>query len=331
MFDHQFENWKMSSESESSEKFDECDEDYEEDTESSDEAGQIALAVDHNQLSGSEGPPQNGHDYLRLVQTERAKYPNVISTEPKQSTSLETNRDKVATKSDSINSQSISREEKDAISYLDASDIKYRDDIIENFKRLREKIDEIREFLSLDKPDDPSEGSGQQSAKQMKKNLSRSNRRANSLIKLMELGHPPQVSALVYKSQLELHLTLERLADQGEMTPRYATIHTDWIYSLMATLREPIEPDICSDLRRLARLCIKRRKMYEKAAKAGECERADLLGIKLSDSDKALSLKSGRSFKDNEELVKGVEEEEYASSLLIVCIVRHYFGQTDLK
>lgn len=270
------------------------EEDGEEEDEEEEETGRVALALDLSQLSGGDGPPQNGHDYLHLVRSERQKYPAVTYAQPPPSTCPKL-KQKVQ-----INTPNLKYD-----------DLKYRDEILNNFKKLRDKIEEIRE-LSQVVPDDPASSaqsgfgdeddvdvdvdldeqqqtSRQQSEKQFNKQVSRSNRKASSLLKLMELGYPPQVSTIVRKNQLVIHLTLEKLVDLCEVT-QHSTIHTDWIYSLMAALREPIEADICSTLRRVARLCISR-------LHSNQCS---------------------------------IEEEEYTSSLLIICIVRGYFGQTDL-
>lgn len=290
----------------------------------SEDESRLALAYDPSQLSGSDGPPQNGHDYLRMVQMQRSQIPTISYSNPPD------------TVVDEINPMDVASSEKQNDCH---EDLNYREDVLKNFQELKANIDSIREKVPPRLPIDEQ----QLSEKQIKDYMDRSERRAISLIKQMNSGYPPQVSALVKKNQYEIHKTLELLADQCEDNPNYSTLHTDWIYSLMATLQEPIESDIYSTLRRLARLCLIRKKMYEKR------KASSLGGGELSEMDNAQSYsrssevervggeeevgrdKNGKRRENNEELVKAVEEEEYTSSLLIICIVRHHFGQVDLK
>lgn len=399
-------------EEESEDSKNELDDDVDE---SSDDGGRVALAYDSSQLSEQEGPPQNGHDYLRLVEKERRALPAIFSVQ--KSILKRRNRESSESDGQQSTSSTLSAESHKSINYVpmnndtsatttkkiiatrtparqakllldksktnngpgtnnnnnatntasDVDDLRFREDILTNFKRLREKIDAIRETKTVQCLEEEEKIS----EKQMKKTMDRSVRQANSLIKLMELGHPPQVSTLITKSQLELHLTLEKLADQCDISPNYScTIHTDWIYSLIAALREPIESDICSTLRRIARICIAKRKLFEEKTKAATLAKqqstsgistSGCSGIKLTDeaaisqptpsmsgnssivqqqpstsnSKSAKNLKkqtSGKASETNyEDLVNELEEEEYTSSLLIVCIVRYYFGQADLK
>lgn len=363
---------------------------------SSEEGGRKALAYDVSQLSDLDGPPQNGHDYLRQVERESKAMPSVFSADKP------TGRQRELSDSDDKQSSSstLSAESHKSIEYVsmdvdrktnqmptktplksapekaktnnvggdDFDDLRFREDILDNFKRLREKIDAIRETKTVQTLQEQE----RISEKQMKKTIDRSIRQANSLIRLMELGHPPQVSTLITKSQLELHMTLEKLADQCDIALNSSrTIHTDWIYSLIAALREPIEPDIYSTLRRLARICIAKRKLYEERTKAA-ARLSDAASKECGGSyAKPGNSTSGSSGNNNnnlefinqptpsgrcnqqkqkqqqqsfrkcqagkapenieEQLVRELEEEEYTSSLLIICIVRYYFGQVDLK
>jgi hypothetical protein len=201
----------------------------------------------------------------------------------------------------------------------------HRDQILANFLRLRSQIDSIRgngqaysgnkcDTGDNDDDDDNEEPKKQKgNGKQTNKNMLRCERRVASLLRTMNLGHPPQLSTLVHKSQRVIHLTLERLADQCEKSPIYSTLHADWIYSLIALLREPIEPDICSTLRRLAKLCIIRRDGYER--------RQTMNGTGQQQGPAATS----------KELVDAINDEEYYACLLIICIIRYHFGQADLK
>lgn len=324
-------------------------EDEEQDDDSSDsEYGCRALAFDPNQLSNSSSLPVNGHDFLKLVQEERDKLPPVSCVAPQsllskksshpsqtspenQSQTLTNNSatknsgQQKATSNNHLNmSTGLLKDQvrlkngnsdqgnRDSNKY---EDLVYRDEIINNFRQLRKKIDDIREKIPK-RPTDFEEG--QLNEKQFEKCISRSERRVNSLLKIMSIGHPPELSTLLRKSQLEIHLTLERLADQCERTPNYSTLHADWIYSLIASLREPIEPDICSTLRRLAKICIGRRNAHMKRL-------ADV-SIRTGNEQK-----SHNNETETRELVNAIEDEEFASCLLIICIVRHYFGQADLR
>lgn len=283
----------------------EAEEDYNDDDESSsDELGQIALAFDPDQLSEGDGPLQNGHDYLRNVQVEREKYPLLLYSQPPL----------VDTNNIEINKTIQPKAESGP------DDLKYSSEILQNFRKLRERIEELRE---------------QNEAETLKIQNS------DDILKLMELGQPPQTSAVINNSQMELHSALEKIADLCEITPNYSTFNTDWVYSLIASLREPIEPDIYSTLRRLARLCIARRRSFEvklqdnrnhSMAIESECEAAEDLenGSKGKKGSKKKRRSKGGQ-KDAKEIVQAMEEEEYKSSLLIICIIRHYFGQTDLK
>lgn len=324
----------------------ECDfvEEEEEEEEESDseedqlEGGRVALAYDPSQLTQSEGFPQNGHDYLKLVQTERVKYP-AISYSSKQFPN-NTNKLKDNDKKEQLELEGESSEVKKSdsadktIADYDDLQVLNSKEIVKNFKTLRQEIEQIRATLvqptnqqgssakllitsesienNYNGCDDDVSGCGddgkrirQLREKQMKK----SERRANHLLKLIELGYPPEVTTLLQQDQLDLHLTLESLVNQGEIMSNYSTIPNDWVYSIMAALREPIEPDICSTLRKLARLCISTRDRYNNAKR----ERRASGGSGISNAKPTISAK------------------QYASSLLIICIVHYYFGQTDLK
>lgn len=367
-------------------------EDYET---SSDEELHRALAYDPNQLSHSKGLPVNGHDFLKLVQEERKRLPEVVSAPmkslpqlaPSHGTSARASNEQRPTggvldenapldellaanalpsrsshrrRSDSNSSQTnnypdseTTTSEEPDLSVLDpnetgttsmkemkrqirlkslgctplvipqrhqparssptsAQDLIHRDQILGNFLSLRSRVDQMRRHAanggaSGDMNSDEAEKSKKGGEKN--KGQARSRRRATSLIRIMNLGHPPQICDLLHKSQSEIHMTLEALVEQNEKAPVYSTLHADWIYALITVLRDPIEPDICSTLRRLAKLCIARRDNYEKKRSS----RADL--------------------PDNEsrDLVNAIEEEEYYGSLLITCIIRNHFGQADLR
>lgn len=376
------------------EEFTDCVEDEDEvytedddadDEESSDDGGKVALAYDSSQLTDLDGPPQNGHDYLRLVERESRALPSVFSAqkpfgrfkEPSESDDKQSETSTLSAEShkdmDDVCTTfytparplpSSSKEKPTKTNNSDEfEDLRFRDDILSSFKRLREKIDAIRETKTVQALHEQEKISETQA----KKTMDRSVRQAISLIRLMELGHPPQVSTLITKSQLELHLTLEKLADLYDIAPSSSkTIHTDWIYSLIAALRDPIEPDICATLRRIARICLAKRKMFEEKAKAaaaaaptavaqsssgkdcgGTSFRADpsknsesinqptpMSGQHLPSGHSSKSSRkrqAGKAPENNEELVNELEKEEYTSSLLIICIVRYYFGQVDLK
>lgn len=216
------------------------------------------LAFDPSQLSETDGLPQNGHDYIKMVQEERAKCPEICTAPPPPPPS-------VLESTSPVHSQ-----------------------VIKNFTSLREQIEQLRTTIKV--PDHKNLNEIQLSEKQKEDYKERSGRRAKSLIKSMELGVSPQARKIIKLNQLEIHLTLERLAELCEIEPSYATIHADWIFSLMATLRTPIDADICSTLRRLAKVCV------------------TTCGHKSS-----------------------LSARERASSLLILLIVRLYFGQLDIN
>lgn len=336
----------------------------EEDWDSSDEDdfGQLALAYDPDQLSGEDGQPANGHDYLRLVQLERkALLNNPVKIPHSESSLIEkvpgdnwTSPDSQLGKKEDVETMNNSdlrdcdKEDKlrEPVNNIcnPEYDLKYRDEILANFRQLREKVRDIREeeFPSDTNKSDlnlDNETTAEEDKEKYEKLVSESTKNAKNLLQLMELGQPPQTSAIIDKSQMELHLALEKIADICEITPNYATLNTDWVYSLVACLREPIEPDICSTLRRLARICISRRRAYEERFKNNGQPQMDLGQDSKYQEDSNDSKRRRRSKKrkikncevDAKELVQAMDDEEYNSSLLIICIVRHYFGQTDLK
>lgn len=294
--------------------------DYGDSTEDEDEdeyeegGGRVALAFDPNQLSQQDGPPQNGHDYLKMVQAERTKYPSVLHclTPPKQSTIAGVNQEQSENSSSTPKKMQSNSKRSDNTLVIENCD-----EILKNFNDLRQKIEDIRKTKSPVQLRDQIEISKAGSASSSHdsnhevdeaKQLKLSERRANHLLKLIELGYSPEVSTLLHQDQMALHLTLTRLADQCEIMPNLAVIPTEWIYSIMAALREPLEGDIYSTFRRIARLCIARRDRY--------------LGKRIKGDD-------GIKLKENH--VKNISHKEYVSSLLIICIVHHFFGQTDLK
>lgn len=336
---------------------DDCDDE----SSSSDDTGERpVLAYDPSQLSSDldrNGLPQNGHDYLKLLQEERAQCPAIVSVplppvkDKRKFPDSETSKTKAGIEPHQL-SASLPTPQTNLVDELE-----YRDEILNNFRTLRDKICSIRESTWPDggpKNSDLEQNKNLEGDEQLQSQIEKSTMQASSLIKLMELGQPPQLSSLLYKSQIDLHMTLEKMADRCEHPP-HGIIHTDWVYSLMAALREPIEPDICSTIRRLARICIARRKLYEKkkAKQLGPNEFAAATttttssptlpsASQQSSSDSAAHKRKASSSKaladfgsggveNNEELVRKLEEEEYNSCLLIICIVRHYFGQADLR
>lgn len=257
------------------------------------EIGVRALAYDPKQLTNSDGIPVNGHDYLRFVQEERDKLPAI-------STAL------------------VPAAVRSGKTYAH-QDLVHRDQILANFLKLRSQIESVRtqsgsDVSGVQDINDEQEIKQVKNSKRANKSISRCERRAAKILGIINLGHPPQLDYLVHKSQWTIHLTLDRLAEQCEKAPIYSTLHADWVYSLMALLREPIEPDICSTLRRLAKLCITRRDSYER---------------RLTQSSE--SHERNTSMNSSKELVDAINDEEYYACLLIICIVKYHFGQADLK
>lgn len=327
-----------------------------------------ALEYDPNQLSHSNGIPVNGHDFLKMVQEEREKLPQVMTAPlPKvisktisskevsncetsdceknvikhcltneqdisdtesagsEATTLsikqsiesvrDTDNDNDHSKTQQADTQDMMGSKKEAYRQIRLkskvdSDIKnpvsreltHKDQIIQNFLSLKSKIDEFRGRTDSDLTD--SSGVNHSALRARKW---RANKRVHGLMERLNLGRPPQVDQLSEMSQMEIHMTLECLAEQCERSPICSNLHADWIYSLLCMLREPIEPDICATLRRLAKVCLKRRDHFEKR------------------TQKSLAASSG------DVKVQTLDEEEYYGSLLIVCLIRHHFGQSDLK
>lgn len=298
------------SDNESNSIFDGLEEEEDSSFDSDEEEGRKVLAYDTNQLSSTDGPPQNGHDYLRMVEEERQKLPTISFAEPpvpcKQKQAAQ-----IASKAIPSTSSTTGIKPDD--------DLWYRDEILKNFRQLRERIDELRNASNAG-----------ESSQETVACSSCSVSTPTNLLKLMELGQPPMVSSIIGKSQAELHQTLENLADQCQIMPKQtSSLHADWMYSLMAALREPIEPDICSTLRSLARVCISRlasmseRKRKRKAREDNE---------ELAKSAQIMEAEKFNTEADNDNDDDDADEkEEYTSCLLIVCIVRNYFGQADLK
>lgn len=323
--------------------YEDGDDDFGDESSSDEEYGCRALAFDPNQLTNSEGLPVNGHDFLKLVQEERQKLPtiscapppkskqkqeplksrilqpilqtssseiddisiiescemNIIVDQAEMTSALPNNQPAIRLKqSNSIQAASSAQIDR----YLDLA---HRDEIIDNFKKLRNAIEERR----------PQQTNGVfvkrqpcEDAKDREEVESESEMIANRLLnRIRSFEEKPDLAAILEINQLEIHLTLERLADFFERTSRflYSSFPADWVYGLLAALREPIEADICSTLRRLAKICISRRDNLLESRKESS---------KMGDDDKML-----------------IEEEELKSSLLIICVVRHYFGQSDLK
>lgn len=278
------------------------------------------LCYDPSQLTTSEsGPPQNGHDYLRLVEIERDSYPAVSFSQPPVSSRIETpqqQREPIKTSTETL---------------------QYRDEILDNFRLLRERIDDLRGNAQL--------------------NPDKSTSSTSNLLNLMESGQPPLVSSLIEKSQRELHQTLENLVDRCQKEPLNANnLPANWVYSILAVLREPIEPDIYSTLRQLARVCIAMRSNISEKRKK---QSSDKNKKKLLGKDDQLMKADGNEEEEEDQGVGGIrrkegefspkeeedineddeededehedDKEEYTSCLLIICIVRDFFGQADLK
>lgn len=273
------------------------------DTDCDEEAGRAVLAFDPSQLTngGDNGLPQNGHDYIKLVQEERKKYPQVVSCTappPSKSSSLS---------SESTESTSMRAEETRNLDNTPYK-LKYHQEILDNFRSLKEEIEAIRQ-QDCDQGKKPNINVVKNKNNNNHDNNNKSvieervkcgENNINRLLRRMELGYSPLLSDIIDKDQYEIHQTLEKLADECElMQSSYPqVIHADWIYSLMAALRDPIEADIYSTLRRFAKICIKNEKSYGTHAGEG----------------------GGK-----------IDRDTLNSCLLIICIVRHHFGQMDLK
>lgn len=165
------------------------------------EFGKVALAYDPDQLSGGDGPPNNGHDYLRLVQLERATLPTCTQAKrPK-------NVDQSATASGK--SQLVDNDD----------DLLFRDEIIENFLKLRNYIHGIR------------------------------NNDNDNTINIEPANISNQTRLVIRMSEPELHSALDEIIDGDK------TFDSEWVYSLLAALREPIDAETCNSIRQIARLC----------------------------------------------------------------------------
>lgn len=326
------------------------DKDYADDDSSDEELlGKLALAYDPTQLSGSD-LPQNGHDYLKLVQEERGKYPSVaIASLPQQT--KESQQSQVSSPGDSFDTaKSITGstgsgqiikstdESGSSSSKTPPNDLLYRDEMLNNFRNLRKKIEDIRDSITHSSDqvvaqskvdlscDVLLDNQKSKAEEEHQRQLEKSENSVKGLLKLINLGYPPQVSNLINKSQMDIHLALENLANLCEVAPSYSIIHADWIYSLMAALREPIEADIYSTLRRLAKICIIRRQAIEKKTRQFKSP-----GEKKSVVLKTSKACTGKQERNLASSVEAIEEEEYTSCLLIIGIVRYHFGQLDLS
>lgn len=323
-----------------SDDYEDLSSDNYDDNESSDGEllGRLALAYDPTQLSGND-LPQNGHDYLKLVQEERGRYPSVTTArlgqqakEPQQSQlSLPGHSiDTAAIASVNAGHPTKSYEGIGNSNKTSSTDLPYRDAMLTNFRELCRKMDDIRESsmsqtatsLKIDINCDEAEVQKLKAQEEHLKQIEKSECSVKSLMRMISLGYPPQVSNLIHRSQMDTHLALENLAQQCEATPNYSTIHADWIYSLMAALREPIEADIYSTLRRLAKICIMRKQLLDKKTRRRSTSEQDCVVVKSNKDEQCRPTTNS---------VGAVEEEEYRSCLVIIGIVRHHFGQLDLS
>lgn len=252
--------------------------------ESETEYGQRVLAYDPDQLTGGDGVPSNGHDYLRMVEQERLKLPN-CSQAPRSKAKEDSN--KLIREVSEANRKTV----------IDIKDDKsepfHLNIILKNFKLLKDKISGLRGQSTSLNTDCPSDKIVNQDGL-----VEASSKVVNEVMQQISAGHAPLTRFIINKSQLELHMTLERIAEMCEITPNNTTLDSEWVYCIMAALREPIDADICSTLRRLAKICIKRRLAYEK---------------------------------QNLDDLKDYQKEEFHSTLLIITLVRHHFGQKDIK
>lgn len=292
------------------------DTDTDTETDSDGEAGRVVLGLDPSQLTsgGDNGLPQNGHDYLRLVQEERKKYPQVIlcNVPPPPLTNAKPSSSLTLPSTSTLKVEESQKELDSNTPYK----LKYYQEIVNNFTSLKEEIEVIRQQQNCDKHEELASSSGRGGVagirSMIEKEVKYSENNINRLLRRMELGYSPTLSDIIDKDQFEIHQTLEKLADECEMMQSsYRVIHTDWIYSLMAALRDPIEADIYSTLRRLAKICIKNAKNYKLKSEA--------------------TTKKGRLEVEEEGEEKRMDRDSLNSCLLIICIVRHHFGQTDLK
>lgn len=245
--------------------------------------GKVALGYDESQLSSGAGEtPQNGHDFLKYVQDERKSFPEVLVNEAGK------------------------KKGKDSSEKKTESDTAYRNFVVSNFSKLCKTVSDLREAASTipGKVDtqkglsDDSNGILEPSADETNdssrtKLLKAAEEKAEFIVRIIDLGNRPKLSNLLRLSQLEVSTALEKLAEQSELSDRFSSFHPDWIYSLMAMLQSPLEADIYSTLRKIARACLR--------------------------------LKSGGGERRTSNLTC-VEEE----LLLLICIIRHHFGQTDL-
>lgn len=95
------------------------------------EYGRKALAYDPNQLSAGDGPPSNGHDYLRLVEIERSMItPCTIVKDRQMSQNNPADRQELRTSHESVE-----------------GDLLYKNEIIHNFIKLRNNIATFRSRL----------------------------------------------------------------------------------------------------------------------------------------------------------------------------------------
>lgn len=243
------------------------DDDYDDEEEEEEEFGRVAFSYDVSQLSNNQnGNPQNGHDYLRAVELERKQYSAICYAKPPVSSNV-----KAQTEDSMISSSAEEQQQLNSKVSSMIGDLKFRDQILNNFRTFKQAIEEARNS-------DISE-------------------------------QPTQIRYLLKMTQLETHLTLEDIANRFEVATKEADFDAEWVYNLIAALREPVEPDITSTLRRLAKICLSRWAIFE------EANSNDLDGQANGDNNNASEQK----------------DEKQIACLLIVCIVRHHYGQIDIK
>jgi len=69
-----------------------------------------------------------------------------------------------------------------------------------------------------------------------------------------DLGTPPMMHIVAQMSQLQITNVLEYHTNWLEATG-FSTQQGRWFYALLANLQKPLDPEVCSWLRRLSRLC----------------------------------------------------------------------------
>lgn len=174
------------------------------------EFGRVALAYDPDQLTSGHGPPQNGHDYLRLVQIERANLPVFCQAKRFKNDHVEIIS---PGKTQPIESE---------------GDLLFKGEIMANFIKLRQYIYGQRcdkNYLT-EKSDSMTD----------------------------QIGITEQTRKVIKMTEQELITALDNVIFEEEQ------FDPEWIYSLLAALREPIDADTCNTIRQIARVCQTKRK-----------------------------------------------------------------------